>query len=89
DEISEFSLAIRNPTHLSNGVYAAIHSSLLGQAESSRIIGRVYKSEVHPTVQGQALVRFAFFGLRADQHANVKKYVRERQPPARPKPAAL
>lgn len=83
DEISEFSMAIRNPTPLANGVFAAVHCSVFGGGELARVIGRVYKSEPHPSIVGVYLVRFAFFGLNTDQLNNVKKFVRERQPPPR------
>ncbi len=86
EEISEFSAAIRNPAPLANGVYAAIHSSVFGQADFGRVIGRVYELEPHPSIEGASIVHFGFFGLKSDQLANVKKYVRDRQPPPKPKP---
>ncbi len=81
DEISEFAMAIRNPAALANGVFASIHCSVLGQGDLSRIIGRVYRSEPHPSLEGQFLVRFGFFGLRSDQLTSVKKFIRARQTP--------
>jgi hypothetical protein len=89
EQISEFSAAIRNPAPLANGVFASIHSSVFGQADLARVIGRVHKSEPHPTLEGAHLVHFGFFGLRSDQLASLKKYVRDRQPPPKPKPPQL
>ena len=80
DEISEFAVGIRNPVPLAPGVFASIHSSVFGGPDSARVIGRVYKSQPHPTIQGATLVYFSYFGLRSDQLVNVKKYMRERQP---------
>ena len=86
EEISEFALAIRNPAPLSSGVFAAIHASIFGQADLSRVIGRAYKSVIHPTIEGAHLVHFSYFGLRSDQLNAVKKFVRDRQPPMRARP---
>ena len=81
DEISEFAIAIRNPAPIKPGIYASIHSTLFGDGELSRIVGRAYYSEPHPHLEGQHLVYFGFFGLRADQLSKVRKFVRDRQIP--------
>jgi hypothetical protein len=86
EEISEFSASLRNPAPLSNGVFASMHSSVFGQGDFSRVIGRVHKSEPHPAHEGSYLVHFGLFGLRTDQITALKKYVRDRQPPHRHKP---
>ena len=83
DEISEFAVAIRNPAALASGVFASIHCSVLGPGDLSRVIGRVYRSEPHPSIRGQFLVRFGFFGLRSEQLNHLKKFIRDRQPPPR------
>jgi hypothetical protein len=82
DEISDFAVAIRNPAPLQDGVYAAIHSDVFGSV-NGRVVGRVYRSERHPTHEGEYLVRFAFFGPQAAQMLNVRKFVREHYVPMR------
>ncbi len=81
DELSEFAVGIRSPFGLAPGVFASIHADVLGKGEASRVMGRVYKSEKHPSVDGQYLVRFALFGARSQQVTNIKRFMRERQPP--------
>ena len=85
DEVSEFALAIRNPTPLADGVFAIIHSEIFGEGALGRIIARVYKSEKHPSIEGEYLVRLGYFGIKAAQMANVKKYQRAHQMPGRAK----
>ena len=60
-------------------MFASIHASVLGGGVNSRVICRTYKSEPHPFVEGQSLVRFGFFGLRSEQLTSVKKFMREHQ----------
>lgn len=83
DEIAESAFAIRNPFPLAPGVFASIHAPVLGAGPLARVICRSYKSEPHPLFPGQSLVRFGYFGLRSEQHNNVKKFMRERQPPSK------
>lgn len=81
DEISEFAIAMRNPAPMKPGVYASIHSSVFGDGDLARVVGRVYYSEPHPHREGQHLVYFGYFGLRSEQLAKVRKFVRDRQIP--------
>ncbi|MES2854430.1 MAG: hypothetical protein V4692_01145, partial [Bdellovibrionota bacterium] len=83
DEISDFAIAIRNPTPLAQGVYATIHCEVFGQNEDARVIARVYQSQKHPSLEGEWLVRFMYFGLRSQQLNNVKKFLRDHQSPGR------
>ncbi len=85
DEISEFAVAIRNPAPLAEGVFAAIHCEVFGDRGGGRILARSYKSEKHPTIEGEFLVRFGFFGVGTAQLERVKKYIRAQQIPGRSK----
>ncbi|MEK7357719.1 MAG: hypothetical protein AAB250_14805 [Bdellovibrionota bacterium] len=92
DEISEFAVAIRNPAPLAEGVFAAIHCEVFGDRGLGRILARSYKSERHPTIEGEFLVRFGYFGVSTAQLDRVKKYIRAQQMPNRekkPRGAAL
>lgn len=79
DEISEFGVAIRNPTPLVEGLFAALHSEVFGAGADGRLLARVYESVRHPSLEGEYLVRFSYFGLNERQSANIKKFVRSRQ----------
>lgn len=79
DEISEYGLAIRNPTPLNNGLFAWIHCDLLGKGGNSRVLGRVYRSTVHPLRKDESIVHFLFFGLNAEQIQNLRHFVKTRQ----------
>lgn len=85
DEISEFAVAIRNPAPLAEGVFAAIHCEVFGDRAQGRILARSYKSEKHPTIEGEFLVRFGYFGVTTAQLDRVKKYIRQQQMPGRSK----
>lgn len=80
EEISEFAIAIRNPVALAPGVFAAIYSPVFGEGAMARVLCRTYKSEPHRAHAGQQRVSFSFFGLRGQQLANIKKFMRENQP---------
>lgn len=79
DEMSEFSISIRNPTPLTEGVFAAIRCSVFGDGRDSRVVGRVSGSAIHPSHEGEWLVRFIFFGLTARQLENSRRFVRTNQ----------
>ena len=81
DEVSEFAVALRNPSLIKSGTYAAIHSTLFGEGDLARVIGRAYYGEPHPDIEGQSLVYFGFFGLKAEQLTKLRKFVRDRQIP--------
>ena len=79
DEISDFAISMRNPGPLSEGLYAMIHCDVFGAKGQRRVLGRVFESAKHPVREGEYVVRFSFFGITADQLANVKKFVRAQQ----------
>lgn len=87
DEISEFAVAIRNPAPLAEGVFAVIHCEVFGDRGQGRILARSYRSEKHPTIEGEFLVRFGYFGVAQAQLDRVKKYIRAQQMPSRSKGA--
>lgn len=89
DEVAEFAISIRNPTPISEGVFALIHSRIFGTSlNTSRILGRVYASVRHPQFEDLWLVRFSLFGITNEQLAEVRKFIRGRQMPGRPKLAS-
>lgn len=84
DEVSDFAISIRNPAPLAEGVFAVIHSTIFGNTvSSSRMLGRCYASVRHPQYEGLWLVRFTLFGINGAQLAEVRKFIRNRQMPAR------
>ena len=89
DEVAEFAISIRNPSPITAGVFARIHSKIFGATlNSSRILGRAYASVRHPQFENLWLVRFSLFGITNDQLAEVRKFIRGRQMPGRPKLAS-
>jgi hypothetical protein len=86
DELSEYTVAIRNPAPLVEGMVVAIHSELFGLGADSRLLARVFKNVRHPSLEGEFLVRFSYFGVRAEQLATIRKYVRAHHVPMRTKP---
>jgi hypothetical protein len=85
DEVSEFSISMRNPGPLKEGLFASIHASIFGEKESGRVIGRVFESGLHPIREGEHIVRFAYFGISAEQLANIRRFVRAQQTQVRTK----
>ena len=86
DELSEFTLAVRNPRALVNGLFLAVHSEIFGDGEEARLLARVFESVRHPVLEGEFLVRASFFGISAPQLGRVRKYVRAHQVTIRTKP---
>ena len=85
DEVSEFSISMRNPGPLKEGMFASIHASIFGEKEHCHVIGRVFQSGLHPIREGEHIVRFAYFGISAEQLANVRRFVRAQQTQVRTK----
>lgn len=77
ESVSEFGFAIRNPAPLAAGVYARVYSRLFGEGPAAGLIGRVYRSERHPTEQGTYLCHLAFHGITSAQLSEVRKIIRQ------------
>ncbi len=85
DEVSEFAIAIRSPGPVPEGAFASIHCDVFGERGARRLIGRVYESVRHPIREGEYLVRFAYFGISAEQLNTVRRYIKNNQMAVRSK----
>lgn len=82
ESVSEFGFVIRNPAPLAAGVYAKIYSSLFGEGAFTGLIGRVHRSERHPSIDNAYLCYMTYHGITNSQLTSVRKMLRhDRTPP--------
>lgn len=78
-KLSEFGMAVTNPTPLAPGVFAHFYSSLFGEKNKNAVWARSFNSRRDPKNPGQYICFFTFFGMQQDQLMNYRKALRDRR----------